>query len=365
MSTSPNAGVPDQTARRLFLALLLATTAALLLVIRPLATPLFFAAVLAGVIWPLQVRLSRLLRGRRAISAGVWTLAVVVLLITPLVYLSAFVVTEVTQGVRFVRTTLQSEGFAGLVERLPAPAGRVVRFVQDRLPAEGLGLEQLFQEQVTAQGGRAAAVVGGAVAATGSLLFQVTLALVAFFFLLLQGQQMVLWLDETLPLKPKQTQELLREFKTVSYSVLVSSVITAAVQAAVAFIGYLISRVPHPLFFATVTFFIAFIPALGAAFVCLVAALLLLVTGHPYAALFLALWAIFAVGLIDNVIKPLLIRQGMNMNGAVVFFALIGGLGAFGTVGLLLGPLVVALFLAMLRMYRRDFLDVPPGPVAP
>jgi len=274
-------------------------------------------------------------------------------------------VTEVTQGVRFVRTTLRSEGFSGLLERLPVPAGRVVRAIQERLPEDGLGLGQVVQDQVTAQGGRAAAVVGGAVAGAGSLLFQVTLAVVAFFFLLLQGQQMVLWLDETLPLKPKQTQELLREFKTVSYSVLVSSVITAAVQAAVAMVGYLISQVPHPLFFATVTFFIAFIPALGAAFVCLLAALLLLITGHPYAALFLALWAIFAVGLIDNVIKPLLIRQGMNMNGAVVFFALIGGLGAFGTVGLLLGPLVVALFLAMLRMYRRDFLDVPPGPVAP
>jgi predicted PurR-regulated permease PerM len=114
--------------------------------------------------------------------------------------------------------------------------------------------------------------------------------------------------------------------------------------------------VPHPVFFACATFFFALIPAIGAAAVCLFAALILLVSGHPYMALFLAAWGIAVVGLIDNVAKPYLIKGEVEMGGAVVFFALVGGLTAFGMVGLLVGPLAVAAFLSLLRMYRRDFM---------
>jgi predicted PurR-regulated permease PerM len=89
--------------------------------------------------------------------------------------------------------------------------------------------------------------------------------------------------------------------------------------------------------------------------VCLFAALLLLVTGHPYMAAFLAVWGLVVVGLVDNLVKPLLIKRGLDIHGAIVFFSLIGGLATFGAIGLLLGPLFVALFLALLRMYHRDY----------
>jgi predicted PurR-regulated permease PerM len=72
-------------------------------------------------------------------------------------------------------------------------------------------------------------------------------------------------------------------------------------------------------------------------------------------AIFLALWGILVVGLVDNLVKPLLIKRGMEIHGAVVFFSLMGGLMAFGTIGLLLGPLVVAMFLALLHIYHRDY----------
>ena len=113
---------------------------------------------------------------------------------------------------------------------------------------------------------------------------------------------------------------------------------------------------PQPLFFAGATFLVAFIPAVGAASVCLVAAGLLYVTGHPYMALFLALWGFLVVGLVDNIVKPYLVKSGMEMHGAVVFFSLIGGIAAFGMIGLLAGPLAMAMLLALLRMYHRDYL---------
>ncbi|HKU41833.1 MAG TPA: AI-2E family transporter, partial [Polyangiales bacterium] len=177
--------------------------------------------------------------------------------------------------------------------------------------------------------------------------------LIALFFMLVQGSELIAWLDSVLPLRKGQTRDLLTEFKKVSYAVVVATVVTAAAQAAAALIGYFIARVPHPLFFAAITFFGAFIPAIGAAAFSLLAAGILLVTGHPYMAIFLAIWSVTVVALIDNVVKPLVAKGGMDMPGAVVFFALIGGLGAFGPIGLMLGPLVVAFFVAVLRMYRR------------
>jgi predicted PurR-regulated permease PerM len=205
--------------------------------------------------------------------------------------------------------------------------------------------------------------VTAALAATGGMLLQTVMMLIALFFLLVDGPDLVDWMEQVSPLRPGQTKEILLEFKKVSASVLVSTIATAGVQALAALIGYLIAGVPHAFFFTTMTFFLAFIPAIGAGGVCLIAALLIFVQGHPGMAIFLVLWGIVVVGLVDNLIKPLLVKRGMHMHGAIVFFALLGGLAAFGTVGLVLGPLIIAAFLALVRIYQRDFptrLSAPP-----
>ncbi|MBS1150539.1 MAG: family transporter [Myxococcaceae bacterium] len=351
-------------AKRFFLGLLVGTTILLVMVLRPFAEALFMAAVLAGVLWPLNKKLSRKLKRRRSAAAAILVAGVVVLVLGPLIGLSAFVYREASAGLKFVNETVKSEGVQGLLEKLPAPLQKVGAAVIEQLPkdAEGALDEERVGKSVTAQGGRAAAVVGSAVSATGSLVLQIVMMLVALYFLLLQGEELIGWLDQASPLRIGQTRELLAEFKKVSYAVLLSTVITSAVQAVVALVGYLIARVPHPVFFAAVTFFVAFIPAVGAGAVCLSAALLLFATGHPYMAIFLAIWGLAVVGLVDNVVKPLLMKGEMQMNGAVVFFALLGGLAAFGAVGLLIGPLVISAFLALMRMYRRDFSEPVPQP---
>ncbi len=352
-------------AKRFFLGLLAASAVLLGFVLYPLAQSLFMGAVLAGVLWKVNHRLAARLRGRRGLAAGVLVAAVVLLVVGPIVGLSAFVYGEASAGIKFVNETIKSEGVQGLLGKLPEPVQKLASKVIEQLPkdAEGRLDEESVGKTVTAQGSKAAVVVGTAVSATGELVIQVVMMLIALYFLLLQGEELVAWMDMASPLRVGQTQELLAEFKKVSYAVLISTVITSAVQAVAALVGYLIARVPHPIFFAAVTFFVAFIPAIGAGAVCLVAAALLFVTGHPYMAIFLAIWGLVVVGLVDNIIKPMLIKGDGEMNGAVVFFALIGGLAAFGAVGLLVGPLVISAFLALMRMYRRDFSGQLPPPV--
>jgi predicted PurR-regulated permease PerM len=349
----------DQTtraSRQFFLVLLLATTTLLALVIWPIAIALFLAAILAGVLWPLQLWLTKHLRSRRALASGIVVLLVVVILLGPILTFSAFAITEIANGARFLFDTLRSGGTAGLLDRLPKSLGDFVRIAFEQLPSRVEGeLMRSFGRQLSAQGGNAAMAFGATLSATATATFQAFMMMVALYFFLLQGNQLVGWLDGILPLKRGHFLELLVEFKKVAFAVLLSSLITSAVQAVAALIGYLVVSVPHPMFFTGTTFFVAFVPAFGAAGVCLVAALLLFVTGHPYAALLLALWAVTVVGTVDNLIKPLLLKFGLHMNGAIVFFSLIGGLGAFGAMGILLGPLVVSLFVALLRMYKRDY----------
>ena len=349
-------------ARRFLFVLLVAATVLFALVVRPIASGLFLAAVLAGVLWPIHQRLSKLLGGRNGLSAAAFVFGVILLLLGPVVAFSAFAITESSEGLTLLSNSMRGERVDSLVDHLPTPLNRLARQVLGRLPVQNeAALARSIEKQLSAQVANAAKVVGATLSATGAFLFQTAMMLIAFYFLLLEGDTLVHWLDELSPLKRGQTRELLMEFKNVSYSVVLSTVVTSGVQALAALVGYLIAQVPHSLFFAGVTFFIAFVPAIGAGSVCLVAALLLFATGHPYAALFLALWGLLVVGTVDNLIKPWLIRRGMHLNGAVVFFALVGGFSAFGGVGLLLGPLVVTLFLSLMRMYQRDFLPRRPN----
>lgn len=342
--------------RRALLALLVLSFIAIAFVFRPIAGALLIAVVLAVAIWPLQVRFAKKLRGRRGASAGILTAAVIVLCAVPVVAVSAFVVDEGSDGLEFVAETLRSEGVTGLIERLPTPARKIADELIEMLPRrQSARLDETVKQQVAQRTEEAAFAVGAVVAATGNMLFQLAMMTIALYFLLAQGDEAVAWIEQVSPLGAGRTRELLVELKKVSYALVMSMVVTSAAQALAAFIGYLIASVPHPVFFAALTFVIAFIPALGAAFVCLFAALLLFATGHNYAALFLALWGVLVVALVDNLIKPFLITTEIQLPGAVVFFALIGGLAAFGGVGLLIGPLVVALFAIAVRMYSRDF----------
>jgi predicted PurR-regulated permease PerM len=325
------------------------------LVIRPFAEAFIFAAVLAGTLWPLQKRLSRKLGERPNTSAVIVCLGVILALLLPVGGISAFVVKETVAGARFVTETVRSSGVSGLIDELPDPVQRMADELLERFPIEEEQIDATLKKQAGAQGGKAAGVVTTALAATGSLLVQTIMMLIALFFFLVDGKALVSWIEHVSPLEPGQTLEILREFRKVSAAVLVSSLATAGVQAIAALVGYLIAGVPHPFFFATVTFFLALIPAIGAGGACLAAALLLLAQGHVGMAIFLAVWGVVVVGLVDNLIKPLLVKRGLHMHGAIVFFALLGGLATFGTVGLLLGPLIVTLFLALVRIHQRDY----------
>jgi predicted PurR-regulated permease PerM len=354
------------SARRFIVALLLGTLALVAIIVLRLGSGLLLAAVGAVILWPLQQRLARRLKGRKGIAASLLVFAVVALVLTPVITLSAVLVREVIGGVRFVSKIIESDGVLGLVERLPGPLEHFVTGLLKRLPNDpGATLEDAINQLVGQQSGAAAAAVGGALAATGSVLFQALVLIVALFVFLTNGDELVDWLNAASPLSPAQTRELFIEFKKTSFSVFVASAATGAVQTALAIVGYFVCQVPNVVFFGALTFVMSFVPGVGAGGVVFVTAGLMFFNGHKWFALLLATWGV-VVGLIDNVIRPWLMKKGHgSSNGAVVLFSLVGGVAAFGAIGLIVGPLAVALFLALLRIYRRDVVAAPPPRPSP
>jgi predicted PurR-regulated permease PerM len=341
----------DLHARR-FIVLLLAAAAALTaVIISPFWAALFLAAVVAAALRAPMEWLSGRLRGRRALAASLLTLAVLLVVLLPLAGFGALLVGQILNGVQWLREALQSEGIAGLVARLPGPAEHLAERALQALPDPQRQIQQL----AGSQGGQAAAAVGGFLAATGGAVFQATMMLIALFFFLVDGQRLVEWLDARVPLRPGQFRELIDDFRRTSVSVLVATLATAGIQTATALVGYLIARAPNPIFLTFATFIVALIPAVGGTAMVVLVGLILLATGHVLAGVFLLAWGIVVVSLIDNVARPFLLKGGMELNGGVVFFALLGGLAVFGGIGLVIGPLVVTFLISTVRMYRREF----------
>jgi predicted PurR-regulated permease PerM len=326
----------------------LATVMMVAIVVWPLWRPLLIAAVLAGALGPFHERVVGWVRGRRSLASLLLTLGTILLILIPLTALAIVAVREALEAVGIIRKTLQSGGVAGLIERAPDSLERYLEEAQKHIPTK---LEEA-QDQIASGGKWAWGALSGTLGVLGRFGFQLVMMLIALFFLLRDGRRLVEWMAKASPLG-ERVYELTREFRAVARSVLGANFITGAVQAVVATIGFYIARAPSPIFFGLLTLFSSLIPSVGSALVTLPVAALLLLLGHKWAALFLAAWALVVVGLIDNLLRPWLIRGGAQLHGALVFFSLIGAIGAVGAVGLFLGPLVLTFFLAAVRIDRR------------
>ncbi len=340
-----------RTARLVLAVLAVLALALTVLMVRPFATASFVAAVFAAALHPASERLARLMGGRRSLAAGLVTLLLVLAVLGPVATVVAVLAKQVGEGLRWAREALQGQGLEGIVGALPQSLQGPMRDLLAGLPQGTREIQALLEKE----GARAAASIGSVVSATGTALLQTVLFLVAFFFLLVDGARLVRWIKEAVPLKPGQAAELLEDFRRVTVAVLASTVATAGAQGALALLGYAIAGVPNAAFFGFVTFLVALVPIGLATLMVIALAVLKIATGHPVAAIFLAAWAVGVVATIDNVVKPLLMRRGLAIHPVVTFFAFIGGLAAFGPVGLMLGPLVVAFLVAVVRLYRRDY----------
>jgi len=335
--------------RSALLALLVAAGVVVALTLRPFASALFMGAVLAATFHPWHERLSTRLGGRRTTGAVLIAAGLVLAVVLPVVALAVIATRESMDALDAIRQTLGTEGPTGIIRQLPSPLRGPVEALWLQLPTHEREAQFMLMLE-----SRAAESIPRVAGSAMQMLAQSTLTIFGTFFLLVDGGRLMAWLNHVSPLRNAHTRELFTEFRKVSTTVLLGSVVTAGAQSLVAMGGYLLAHVPNPYFLTLATFIVGLIPLLGAGTFSFLVSVYLYLSGHPYAALFLAAYSVGVVGIVDNVLKPFLIKGGIELHGGVVFFALLGGFAAFGLVGLVLGPMSVALLIALLRIYRRD-----------
>ncbi len=345
-----------------FLPLLaLVATVLLALIVAPFAGSLFAAAVLAGVLYPAQSRLQHWLGDRPGLAAGALTICVSTLAVAPLAILCLYAARVLTGLYRSVRAELDSGGVEALIESIPTSLQGVSRSVLELLPGDvssASGTDRV-EGSLLLSGNELETAAGLATETFDTLiglLIDLGVLIVALFFLLSQGRRLVGWIVSVLPLSREQSHSLVGELRDVTRAVFAATIATAFLQTSIAAVGYWIAGVPYLTAVLLLTLIASLIPVVGGAAIVCAVGLLYLLTGDIGNGVFLLIWGVLPVGLSDNLAKPWLAQGATQLPGAVVLFAMIGGVAVFGPMGIVAGPLIVALFTATLGLLREEHL---------
>ncbi len=316
-------------------------------VLTPLREALGWAVVLAFMLHPLHRRLARRLRGHPGVSAGILTTATPLIVLAPLTLLGIVFIEE---AIELLRQLHQHPfiGFPALLERatqypLLGPAlNWLSRYVplQPDLHAWLTGASTELLKSAAAAGGNVAFVLFGTVISFFMMLF-------LLFFLLRDGERFVRQCIALVPLPAERRDPLLKYLADVTRAVVYGSTVTAIVQGLLVAGGFALAGIPSPLVFGVVATIASLLPA-GAMAVLVPAVLYLLIQAQWGTAIFLALWGAGLV-LVENVIRPLLTAHRAKVSTLAVFVGAVGGVSAFGVLGLVLGPVLLSFVVAIVR----------------
>jgi len=346
-------GTPDSKRRTATLYLLLMIGIALyfcFLLLRPFLTAITFAAILAMVFYPLHTRVRRLLRSR-SIAAGMSTTIVIFLLLIP-----AFIILrQVTAELLHTYQSLTSSGFESVtssasLRKFVAQALVWIGWLTGRSPAdirsELLGhLEGVITVLL--------ATAGSAMRNAASIFPQSLIAFFVLFFLFRDGRSLKRRVAAIFPSGRIAARTIFQCTNETLVATFYGVVAVAAVQGILTGIAFAILGLPAPFVWGTATALFALLPVVGTAAIFAPAIAILLLTGHWAKALMLAGWALAIVHPVDNFARPYLIGHRAKLSFLFLFLAILGGLKTFGFVGVFVGPLVFAITVTLLRLYRQ------------
>lgn len=350
--------------RRIFLvATVILLGYALLRILSPFWGALGWAAFLAFLLHPLHLWLTARLKGRASASAGIITALTPFVIVAPLTLLGVVFARQVANLIEYVRTH-EFMGPAALLvqlERYPV-IGRLASWVRSEVTITAEQVQGWAVDGVQTLLRSLAAVGGNVVLGVVGTLVGFFLMLFLLFFLLRDGRAMLAHLTMLIPLDEARRRDLTRYLADVTRAVVYGSTLTAIIQGTLVGIGFAIVQLPSPVVFGVIAAVAAFIPTGGTGLVLVPAVLYLAAAGRWGAALFLALWGV-GVGFSDNVLRPILTAQRAEVSTLAVFVGVIGGVATFGFIGLVIGPVLLSLIVALLRFAEETIVQTrrPPG----
>ena len=346
-----------------FITLLLLVTVAFLWLIQDFMQPVFWAAVLAVIFYPLYQRIRRAVKERDALASVLTVLLILVIVILPL-FLVGLAVTREAVGL-YQRI---ASGEIDLQEALRT-LERAIPLADDLLGRAGVDLEQVRE------GLAGAAVTASRYLASQALTIgQNTVRIAVMFFLMLyllffflrDGERLIDAIVRALPLGDRRERLLFVKFAEVARATLKGTLVVGVVQGTLGGVLFWMLGIDAAVFWGVIMTVLSLLPAVGAAIVWAPAAVILLATGNVAKGLILAAAGTLLIGLVDNLLRPVLVGRDTKMPDYLILLSTLGGLALFGLSGFVIGPVIAALFLAVWQMFVDEYGSADdPAPPAP
>lgn len=351
---------PSGPFRRAFvLGMLIASVLAFVVMIRAFVVALVFAVVFAGLLAPVYDWIRGRLGGRARLAALATIAASLLVIGLPLAGLLAVFVTEAMQVAERVGPFVQDwlAGDASLAAHLPAWVPRLE--VLEPYRAE---LIRNLAQAMQAAGSWVVSSASSLTQGTLGVLLAFFVLLYALFFFLVEGPALIAALGRYVPLTAEDRALLFDRSLAVTKASLKGLIVVGSLQGLLLGAAFAACGLPGPTFWGSIAFVLSAVPGLGSALVWIPAAAYLGLTGSIGWAIALALWGAIVVGSVDNLLRPLVVGREARLPDLVVLVSVLGGIAAFGAIGLVLGPILAALVDTQLEIYRRAFAErLPPS----
>lgn len=322
-----------------FFTFLILIGALALFIARPYLQAIVLAAALAAIFYHPYLWLVRKIRSE-SIAAVLMILAVVIVLFVPISFIGVQAFREATNLYNWISNyDLQD------LQNNPAIAGFLEKFSPDTLDRPQDILRGILDWLL--------ASAGYFFSSTLAIFINVVLCIFALFYFLKDGKHLREWLIAFTPLPAKYDVLILDRLMNTVNSVIRGYLVVALVHGVAAGIGLTIFGVPNATLWGIIVAIAALVPAVGATTVYLPSIIYLFIQGQFWPAIFLWIWWLVMIMLIDNILTPKLVSRGARIHPFAVFVAVIGGITFFGPVGFLIGPLVFSLFFALLDIYAE------------
>ncbi len=319
--------------------------------------PIAVAAFLAALLHPVHAKGRRRFDRHPRLYSLLFTFAVLVLIVAPVGLLAWLLVTELLSALRLLRDALGPGGLEQLAHgHLPGPVQHVLSGLQRVVPFNAESL----RHQLGNLSRYVAPTLGTVLAFSGVTVFDLFVMLLTLFYLFLDGERLASWLIEILPLRARYSRELFAEFRKVSFGMIIGSAATMVIAGVLAWLGYRILGVSDALVWGTLTGALPLAPAVGSAIVWVPVAIVEAVSGHLVRGLLLTGYFLLVVVLgADNLVRSLIVGRQMTLHPLLALLGIFGGVVVFGFAGFVVGPMILALTVALLNIYRRDFVHAP------
>lgn len=350
--SSPNPLKTPELEFKSLLVLVLVASILFGLILWPFFGAVCWAVFIALVFWPLHRRFLLGSKGRHGTAALASVTVILLIVILPFAALAGAITEEAANLVARLRSgEIQiTTYFQRFLDALP-------EWVRSLLQRFGIGDLGLLQEKLLAALSNSSQAVTSRVLGLG----QVTVDFIVGFFVMLyvlyflfrDGERLTRAIARSIPLRPDHTQRLLRQFATVVRATVKGNIVVALVQGALGSIAFWVLGVQGAVLWGAVMALLSLLPAVGAALVWAPVAIYFFIAGELVKGIGLTAWGVLVIGLVDNVLRPILVGKDTRMPDYLVLVATLGGLVIFGLNGFVIGPVIAAVFLVSWDMLAK------------